>query len=106
MYFGTVPETSTRELAAKCQKMHGDRLPPEDYSALINSLSDETGVAIDVYCPRMREAFIETNVQALTPQMTIQFKLGRRDISYKLMHPMVRRNSARGEESCSKNGVC
>jgi hypothetical protein len=106
MYFGVIPETSTRELAAQCQITHGTKLPQESYRALINSLSDETGLAINTYCPSLREEFIETNVQALLPQMTIQFKLGRRDISYKLLHPLVRRNSAQGETHCFKHGVC
>lgn len=106
MYFGVAPETSNREVAAECQKAHGEKLPTEVYRTLINQLSDETGIAIDSYCPHLRDAFIETNAQRLSPSMQVELKPGRRDIAYKLYHPLVRRNSVSGEQMCIEHGNC
>ena len=106
MYFGVARETSNREVAAACQEAHGEKFPVEVYRTLINQLSDETGAAIETYCPQLRAEFIKANAQQLSPSMQVTLKPGRRDIAYVLSHPLVRRNSVMGEEMCEKHGNC
>ncbi|MEO1101145.1 MAG: hypothetical protein AAFW65_04800, partial [Pseudomonadota bacterium] len=106
VYFGIAPKTSSREIAAQCQAFHGEKFPAEIYRTLTNQLSDETGAAINTYCPQLRAAFVEANAQRLSPSMQVSLKPGRRDISYTLSHPLVRRNSVAGEYMCETHGNC